>query len=169
MALALRGPTATSWWSRLRLYDDLPEAPNVQFSELDLPPARCVAVCDDDLPFIRFVERALVSEGASVAPVTTLDPEEAVRVIAQSGCDAALIDLHMYNDDVAGITIARMLRADPATEHMRLRLATGAAPRDLRGVEGDLVALRCGLLPKPFTESELLVTLGLAEAASNAA
>lgn len=125
-------------------------------------PARRVAVCDDDLRFIRFIERAFLETGATVQPVTTLDPEEAVRVIAATACDTALIDLRMYNDDLAGLTIASMLRADPTTHDIRMRIAT-CAPRDLRRYDDTLRALRCEVLPKPFSIDDLFASLGMAQ------
>ena len=162
MALGIRPQRA--WWHWKREEEDLPPAAALP-RHLDVtgPPARRVAVCDDDLPFIRFVERALAGTGATVHPVTTLDPAEAVRVIADTGCDAALIDLHMYNDDRAGLTIAELLRHDPATRDIRMRIAT-AAPRDLRRFDTELESLNCPVLPKPFDIDELLLTLGLEQA-----
>jgi CheY-like chemotaxis protein len=124
--------------------------------------ARNIAVCDDDIRFIRYVERLLGEVRARVSPVTTLDPEEAVRVVVGAGCDAALIDLHIYNDGHAGLTLVRLFREHPATAAMPLLLVTGAAPRDLKPHESFLREHHCGVLPKPFGTDALLTALGLA-------
>ena len=123
---------------------------------------RNIAVCDDDIRFIRYIERLLGEVRARVSPVTTLDPEEAVRVVADSGCDAALIDLHIYNDDRAGLTLVRLFREHDSTASMPLLLVTGAAARDLKPHESFLREHRCGVLPKPFGTDALLRSLELA-------
>jgi CheY-like chemotaxis protein len=123
--------------------------------------ARHVAVCDDDLPLIRYVERALGLAGVRVLPVTTLDPSEGVRVVAEAGCDAALIDLHIYNDDHAGLTLVRLLRANPSTAKLRLVLVTRASLRDLKRHDAFLREHECGVLTKPFPSDALLASLGL--------
>jgi CheY-like chemotaxis protein len=124
-------------------------------------PARHVAVCDDDVRFIRFVERLLVEADARICPVTELDPADAVRVVADACCDAVMIDLHIYNDDEAGLTLVRLFREDPRTSGLPLLMVTGASQRDLKRHDAFLQSYGCGLLPKPFEANELLTTLGL--------
>jgi CheY-like chemotaxis protein len=124
--------------------------------------ARHVAVCDDDIRFIRFVERLLEEAGATVCPVTTLDPHDVVRVVAEAGCDAIMVDLHIYNDDQAGLTLVRLFREHASTRGLPLLLVTGAPPRDLKRHEDFLREYRCGLLPKPFASDALLGSFGLA-------
>jgi CheY-like chemotaxis protein len=125
------------------------------------PRALCVAVCDDDLRFIRLVERMLGEVESTIVPVTTLDPDDAVRVIAEAGCDAALIDLNIYNDCQAGLTLVRLLREHPATASLPLLLATAASVRDVRRHDAELRALNCGVLAKPFSVDALFDALGL--------
>jgi CheY-like chemotaxis protein len=120
-----------------------------------------IAVCDDDLAFIRFVERLFSCAGATIVPVTTLDPAEAVRVIGDAGCDAALIDLRMYNDDHAGLTLVRLLRECPTTMDIPLEMVSGAT-RELKKHADYLHELRCAVLPKPVSAEDLLASLGLA-------
>jgi CheY-like chemotaxis protein len=97
-----------------------------------MPPARHVAVCDDDVRFIRFVERLLGQAQARICPVTELDPEGAIRVVAEAGCDAVMIDLHIYNDEHAGLTLVRLFREHPVTQSLPLIMVTGASQRDLK-------------------------------------
>jgi CheY-like chemotaxis protein len=117
-------------------------------------------VCDDDLPFIRYVERALKLVDVEVTPITTLAQDEALRVLASSGADAALLDLHMYDDGDAGFRLVEAARANPATARMPLYLSTG----DARAVQRNLALLQshdCHLLLKPFGLDELLAALHL--------
>lgn len=126
------------------------------------PRSRCVAVCDDDLRFIRLVERMLEEVHASIVPVTTLDPDDAVAVIAEAGCDAALIDLNIYNDGQAGLTLVRLLRENAATAELPLLLATAATMRDVRRHGQFLRDFRCDVLPKPFSADALFAAIGVA-------
>jgi CheY-like chemotaxis protein len=120
-----------------------------------------VAVCDDDIRFIRLIERLLGEANVDVVPVTTLDPNDAVRVIAEEACGAALIDLNIYNDDHAGLTLVRLLRQHPSTAGLPLVLATATAPRDLRRHEAFLRDFGCAVLSKPFSAEALFAVLGL--------
>lgn len=126
-----------------------------------LVPARHVAVCDDDMRFIRFVERLLGEVEAAICPVTTLDPHEAVNVVAHAGCDAVMIDLRIYNDDHAGLTLVQLFREHPVTASLPLLMVTGASQRDLKKHDEFLQAHGCALLPKPFGADALLDALGL--------
>ena len=119
----------------------------------------CVAVCDDDVRFIRLVERMLDEVHACVVPVTTLDPHDAVAVIAEARCDAALIDLNIYNDGQAGLTLVRLLREHQATSAMPLLLATAATMRDVRRHGQFLRDFNCDVLPKPFSADALFEAL----------
>jgi CheY-like chemotaxis protein len=129
-------------------------------------PARHVAVCDDDMRFIRYVERLLEQAGARICPVTTLDPHEAVDVVAGARCDAVMIDLHIYNDDRAGLTLVQLFREHAATASLPLLMVTGASPRDLKKHDRFLQSHGCALLPKPFVADALLNALGLTMTAS---
>lgn len=122
----------------------------------------CVAICDDDVRFIRLIERMLDEVQASVVPVTTLDPHDAVAVIAEAGCDAALIDLNIYNDGQAGLTLVRLLREHAATSTMPLLLATAATMRDVRRHGQFLRDFHCDVLQKPFSADALFEALGVA-------
>ena len=113
-----------------------------------------IAVLDDDLRFIRMVERGLAHAGVGVTPVTTLDPDEAVAVIAASDCAAALIDVYMYGD-AAGFDIIRRLRSQPSTNTLPLILTT-AARREVGRHATFLRANACDVLLKPFAIDDLV-------------
>jgi len=118
------------------------------------PNVDSVAVLDDDIKFIRLVERILREEHIDVQPVTTLDLDEAVRVVEQSGCRAALVDIYMYGD-CAGFTLIEKLRANPATAELPL-IVTSAAHREVGRKVGFLVKNKCSVLLKPFEVDDLL-------------
>ena len=117
-------------------------------------PSPDVAVLDDDIQFIRMVERVLKSESIGIYPVTTLDLEEAARVIGESGCHLALIDIFMYGN-AAGFDLISRLRADPATASLPILVTSGAQREVARRVEF-LQENHCELLLKPFTPDELI-------------
>lgn len=113
-----------------------------------------VAVLDDDIKFIRMVERMLGSEGIEVEPVTTPDIDEAVRVVALTRCGAALVDVYMYGNP-QGFRLIEALRRDPATAALPL-VVTSGAHRELGRRVGFLVDRHCSLLLKPFGIEDLL-------------
>jgi CheY-like chemotaxis protein len=119
--------------------------------------ARRVAVIDDDIRFIRLVERILRSEDVEVQPITTLDVDEAICVLAESRCDAAIIDVFMYGSQT-GFTLVERLRRDPATANLPIIVASGAR-REIGKRVGFLQQHRCGVLLKPFDAEELLTKL----------
>lgn len=109
---------------------------------------------DDDIRFIRLMERILRGEGFEVAPVTTLDLDEAVRVVASTGCFAALVDIFMYGD-AAGFALIEKLRSWPATKDLPIVVASAAHREIGRNVEF-LQKHRCTVLLKPFYVEDLI-------------
>ena len=118
---------------------------------------RPVAIIDDDLAYIRAVERMLRVAGIEALPITTPDAEEAARVVAEARCSAVLIDLMMY-DEPQGLACIERLRRIATTAHTPLIVASGQG-RQLRRISGFLVAHRCVRLDKPFGCDELLATI----------
>lgn len=109
---------------------------------------------DDDITFIRMVERILRTEDIDIQPVTTPDLDDAVRVVGMSGCRAALVDIYMYGE-AAGFELIERLRADPATASLPLIVTSGAYREIARRVPF-LQAHGCSILPKPFEVDALL-------------
>lgn len=116
-----------------------------------------LAVVDDDLRFIRMVERALATEGIRVQPVTTLDVDEAVRVIVENRCQAAFVDLLLYGEAL-GFTLVERLRQHPATRHLPIAVTSGAR-RELGRHVDFLRRHRCAVLLKPFSIARVLDAL----------
>jgi DNA-binding response OmpR family regulator len=113
-----------------------------------------VAVIDDDLPFIRMVERGLATEGITVQPVTTLDIAEAVHVVESGRCQAAFVDVFMYGDAL-GFSLVERLRQNAATRSLPIVVTSGARKAIGQNVEF-LQRYRCGVLLKPFAVDDLL-------------
>jgi DNA-binding response OmpR family regulator len=113
-----------------------------------------IAVLDDDIRFIRMVERALAGAGIGVQPVTTPAAAEAVDVIASLDCAAALVDVYMYGE-AAGFDIVHGLRGNEATRRLPLLLTT-AARREVARHAAFLERHDCEVLLKPFDAAELV-------------
>jgi DNA-binding response OmpR family regulator len=113
-----------------------------------------VAVIDDDLPFIRMVERGLASEGIAVQPVTTLDVSEAVHVVESGRCQAAFVDVFMYGDAL-GFSLVERLRQNAATRSLPIVVTSGARNAIGRNVEF-LQRHHCSVLLKPFAVDDLI-------------
>lgn len=113
-----------------------------------------IAVFDDDLPFIRMVERILGESGIEVQPITTFDLGEATRVMRESGAELGLIDIFMYGDN-AGFRLIERLRREPPTNRMPLIVTSGAI-RDVERHADFLDEHGCARLLKPFEPDELL-------------
>jgi DNA-binding response OmpR family regulator len=126
-----------------------------------------VAVIDDDIVYIRLVERLLVDEQVPVLPVTTLDVEEALHVIAGSGARAAIVDVYMYGETL-GFSLVERLRAHPATASMPIVVVSGARKEIGRNVDF-LEAHGCSIVLKPFDAEDLLEKLRIATPAAGAA
>jgi CheY-like chemotaxis protein len=112
-----------------------------------------IAVLDDDIRFIRLVERVLGGLDIDIEPVTTPDLDEAVRVVGATGCRAALVDVYMYGDPT-GFRFVEKLRDDPAMSELPVILTSGAH-RELGRRVGFLVEHHCSVLLKPFSVQDL--------------
>jgi DNA-binding response OmpR family regulator len=119
-----------------------------------LPPLQRIALIDDDILFIRMVERVLFGERTDVVPITTLDPEEAVEIIATGDFSLALIDVMMYGH-AAGFDLVERLRAHDATASMPIVITSGAQREIGRRVDF-LQEHNCSVLLKPFEPEELV-------------
>jgi CheY-like chemotaxis protein len=113
-----------------------------------------VAVLDDDVRFIRMVERMLNHAGIGMQPVTTPDLDDAAGVVASAGCSAALVDVYMYGA-AFGFSLIERLRGQPATRDLPI-IVTSGAHREIGRRVRFLLDNDCAVLLKPFTGEELL-------------
>jgi DNA-binding NtrC family response regulator len=126
---------------------------------MDVMP-RTIAVVDDDGAYLRFVERALSTAGFECFRITTFDIDETARVIAQSGCAAAIVDIFMY-DQPSGLACVDAIRAHPGTESLPIIVASGAHER-LAKSSDFLRERHCYALSKPFGVDQLIATINQA-------
>ncbi len=118
---------------------------------------RRVGVLDDDIVFIRFMERVLSTVGIEVQPVTTFDLGEAVDVISSTHCDVAFVDIFMY-EGIHGFACVERLRAEAVTHDLPIVVTTGA--HDLVAQRSQFLARNaCRVLLKPFSVDDLLHTI----------
>lgn len=120
-----------------------------------------IAVLDDDIRFIRMVERVLAIERIGTVPITTIDLDEAVRIVGEGGFSAVLVDIMMYGY-AAGFDLIEKLRSTPATAALRLVVVSGAR-RELGRRIDFLRSHNCAVLLKPFEPDELIAKLRGAE------
>jgi CheY-like chemotaxis protein len=114
-----------------------------------------IAVVDDDATFVDLMREVLTDEGYCVVVGTA--EEDAAAMIAREHPALAILDLRMQGAD-SGITILRALRDHPSTAALPV-LVCSADLAFLRDHAGDLRALDCRTLPKPFDLDTLLCTI----------
>jgi DNA-binding response OmpR family regulator len=119
-----------------------------------LPPLHRIALIDDDILFIRMVERVLFGERTDVVPITTLDATEAVDIVATGDFSLAMIDVMMYGQ-AAGFDLVERLRARESTASMPILITSGAQREIGRRVDF-LREHDCTVLLKPFEPEELV-------------
>lgn len=130
--------------------------PVASIGEAAVHPRR-VAVLDDDVAFIRLMERVLEAEHVDVQPITTPDIDEALRVLAATHCGAALVDVYMYGDTL-GFKLVERLRQRPEFTSLPV-VVTSAARREVSKKAQFLQEHRCSVLLKPFEIDELIASL----------
>jgi DNA-binding response OmpR family regulator len=112
-----------------------------------------VAVLDDDVRFIRMVERVLYDEEIAVAPVTTLGLDDALHVIETLRPAVALVDIFMYGS-ASGFDVIERLRDHAPTASLPLVVTSGAR-REIGRRVAYLQSHRCDVLLKPFAPADL--------------
>jgi DNA-binding response OmpR family regulator len=130
-----------------------------RFSQL--PYVRRIALVDDDIRFIRMVERVLFGERTEIVPITTLDLAEATDIIADGGFSLVFIDIMMYGH-AAGFELVEQLRRREPTASIPLVITSGAQREIGRRVEF-LRQHDCSVLLKPFEPEELLAKVRSAD------
>ena len=119
-----------------------------------MDPTRCVVVFDDDVRFIRLVERVLAGEGIRIEPITTDDLDDGLKIVAAHAPLAIVADIYMY-DVARGFEFIERLKSEPATRSFPIIVASGA-DRELRRSATWLDDMGCAVLPKPFSADELV-------------
>jgi DNA-binding response OmpR family regulator len=107
-----------------------------------------ILVIDDEPGILRFVRRALESDGYTV--LTTTDGAEGLRLAAENRPDLVVLDLVMPG--LSGNAVLAALLADESTSRVLVLSAVGDVQARVRCLDAGAV----DFLPKPFAVAELL-------------
>ncbi len=113
----------------------------------------CILVADDS-PTVRLLIRFSL-DPAGYQVVEAHDGEIAWRMLRQSPTDLAILDVRMAGLD--GITLVRLIRADPVLARLPVLLLSGHTTNQMAQV--GLAAGANRYLTKPFLPSELLAVV----------
>ncbi|HVP62839.1 MAG TPA: response regulator [Myxococcaceae bacterium] len=105
----------------------------------------------EDEPVIRELVRSMLDDGP-VEVETAGNGAEGLRRARESRFDLVLLDVVLPGMD--GLTVCRMLKADPATAFVPLYMLTAKTRRS--DLEAALAAGANGYIHKPFRGSELM-------------
>ena len=105
----------------------------------------------EDEPVIRELVRSMLDDGP-VEVETAGNGAEGLRRARESRFDLVLLDVVLPGMD--GLTVCRMLKADPATAGVPLYMLTAKTRRS--DLEAALAAGANGYIHKPFRGSELM-------------
>ena len=106
--------------------------------------AALILVVDDNPTNLKLVADVLEFEGCRV--ITAGDAEEAQTIIARTPPELILMDIALPGMD--GLTLTRLLKADPATRHIRVVALTAFA---MKGDDSKAADAGCeGYITKPI-------------------
>lgn len=123
---------------------------------------RPVVVFDDDVQFLRMVERVLEDRGLRVELVTTPVLANAADLITAMKPRLIMVDLFMYGA-ATGFSFVELLRSRPEHRALPIVVTSGAHAALARRAQF-LREHRCQVLPKPFGADDLLGVVDLAGA-----
>jgi len=108
-----------------------------------------ILVVDDNPINLKLV--CSVLESASYEVERAMDAEEAQAVIRDTACDLILMDVALPGMD--GLTLTRLLKADPATRHIPIVAVTAFA---MKGDDRKAMEAGCdGYIAKPIDTRKL--------------
>ncbi len=106
--------------------------------------AALILVVDDNATNLKLVADVLEFEGCRI--ITAADAEVAQTIIARTPPELILMDIALPGMD--GLTLTRLLKADPKTQHIRVVALTAFA---MKGDDNKAVAAGCeGYITKPI-------------------
>ena len=114
--------------------------------------AKILAV-DDTLEAVELLRIMLETSGFEA--ITALTAQKGLRLAAEEGLSAALLDLMM--PDIDGLEICRRLRADPETANLAILIVTAANEPEV--VDRAEAAGADGLIYKPVDLYDLIARL----------
>jgi DNA-binding response OmpR family regulator len=126
----------------------------------EVAPMRKLLVVDDDRSLVGYI-CAVMDTQSEFAVTTAFDGVTGLDAALADPPDVVLLDITMPRRD--GLTVLRMLKADPRTERTRVIIMTGV-PSD----HAKATAMQLGaeaFMPKPFSPSALLSLIAKASSA----
>src|SRR6185503_13567738 len=112
--------------------------------EISMNTSALILVVDDNPTNLKLVVDVLEFEGCRV--ITAADAELAQTIIARTPPDLILMDIALPGMD--GLTLTRLLKADPKTQHIRVVALTAFA---MKGDDNKATAAGCeGYITKPI-------------------
>ena len=134
---------------------DLPAAAPAERSGAGSGPRACHIVAVEDDPVSLRLLDAILGREPHYTHATAATLSEARRLIATTGADAVLLDVHL--PDGNGLDLLRELRARPATAHLPVVVLTADTGPELRDEALDAGAT--GFHTKPYDIPALIATL----------
>lgn len=108
-----------------------------------------ILVVDDNPTNLKLVVNVLEFEGYTM--IAARDAEEAQRILTEQMPDLILMDIQMPGMD--GLTLTRLLKADPTYRHIRIAALTAFA---MKGDEDKAMEAGCdGYVTKPISTRTL--------------
>jgi DNA-binding response OmpR family regulator len=109
-----------------------------------------ILVCDDEANIRHIMDFSLETEGFAV--LEAADGDEALRLAVTAAPDLVLLDVMMPGSD--GLTVCRLLKENPATQHIPVLLLTARAGKADR--DAGLAAGADDYITKPFSPQRLV-------------
>jgi len=124
----------------------------------DLEPApRRILIIDDDPALTRLLERSWDHDGDGYAVLAVNNPVAGLVEVGRHQPDVLILDLLM--PVLSGYEVCRILKAGPATRHIRIIAISASAPND---AQLDFVLANTDMfLPKPFDPRRLVGVVDL--------
>ncbi|MDE2142922.1 MAG: response regulator [Elusimicrobia bacterium] len=124
----------------------------------DLEPApRRILIIDDDPAITRLLERSWDHDGDGYAVLAVNNPVAGLVEVGRHQPDVLILDLLM--PILSGYEVCRILKAGPATRHIRVIAISGGAPSD---AQLDFILANADMfLPKPFDPRRLVGAVDL--------
>lgn len=123
----------------------------IEHGNMPAPTARHILIVEDDGDLLEVLKLMLEEEGYRCS--TAESGAEALSVAASQEVSLVLLDITM--PDINGIEVARRMRANPRTEHVRLAIHTGLPAETIRQQFADYDAF----IPKTEDAEKLIAAI----------
>jgi len=118
------------------------------------PYGKNVVVCDDERHIVRLIQVNLERNGCTVR--TAFNGQDCLEMVRDKCPDLLILDQEMPY--MSGEQVIQIIRADPATEHLKIVLMTKSSDRPSDGPTWP--AGPTAVISKPFNPVEMMRLLG---------